>query len=568
MFQAILLLLAVVRIAQCETCDIVIYSATPAGCSAAWIAAKQTPKMQVCLIEPSQFLGGMMTAGGIGLRDTDNFTSVFGDSRSFAYQWAKLNQEHYKTSQLVLQPDMVVGNASLYTLLNSISSNPIAIFLSQPLSEDPDAVQFTGGRIESITTYRSGDPSAKTLWTAKVFIDASYDGDLIVGGKLSYTFGRESRSQYNETLAGIQPFNTFQNFLTPVDPFYPNGSVIPYVTPGVLPPVGSADEVNMPYSYRACLTKEKSNQLPFFPPVGYNSDDFLLLQRYLESFNISDGPAIELIAGIYEYKNYPAGSSRPMKYDLCEGGHGTKGQVSPFTTDQPEINNGYVQASRAGKMVIADRVRYFVQGFMYYLSSDPRVPAHTKLTTNEYGYCLDTKAYFGSSCFPPQLYVREGVRVIGDFVSNYNNVIKGKCESDAISTSSWTIDIHPMRRVAVPASHIGPFPPSEYTAYNEGQVGFQSFRGSGPVWEVKYAIMLPKRAEVTNLLVPVCVSVTHVVFGSIRVEPTFLQIGQAAGAAAWLAARDGVAVHDVSLTELQQLQRDNGVDPHFGHTCP
>jgi hypothetical protein len=459
-----------------------------------------------------------------------------------------------------------VGNASLYHLLNSISENPLQIFLNEPLSESAGAVRKENGRIVAITTTNSHGSS--TTWTGKVFIDASYDGDIVLAGDIAYTYGRESRSKYNESLAGIQPFNHFQNFLNPVDPFYSNGSVIPYISPGVLPPVGSGDDVNMPYSYRPCLTQEKSNQVPFFAPEGYNRDDFLLLQRYIESFNKTGGPAINDLVGIYEYKDFPAESGRPMKYDLCEGGHGPKGQTSPFTTDQPEINNGYVPASRAGRVVIAARVRYYVQGFMHYVSTDAAVPAATRASAAAYGYCKDTLPYFGPSCFPPQLYVREGVRIVGDYVSHYNNVIRGRCEPDAISTSSWTIDIHPMRRVAVPASEIGPFPSSQFTAYNEGQVGFEHFTGNGSVWEIKYAIMLPRRADATNLLVPVCVSVSHVVFGSIRVEPTFLQIGQAAGAAAWLAARDGVAVHDVSIAELQQMQHDNGVDPHYGHKCP
>lgn len=578
-YSAVVLLLLIVSPQPCtsmaaaskEDCDILVYSATPAGCSAAYTAARlSSPAFRVCLVEPSAYLGGMMTAGGIGLRDTDDFASVFGDARSFASQWAELNRRHYAATKPVLQPDMVVGNASLYTLLLSLPpSNALRIVLEQPLAELPGAVVKVGTRITQITTVAAGSqPPRYTTWTARVFIDASYDGDVVMAANVSYTSGREPRSAYNETLAGVQPFTHFQNFLSPVDPLYANGSVVPYVTPGSLPPEGAGDDVNMPYSYRPCLTRDPRNQVPFYPPPAYDPADFVLLQRYLGSFNASAGPAVEEVAGIYEYKNYPAGPSRPMRYDLCEGGKGPQGQTSPVTTDQPEINNGYVPASRAGKAAIAARVRYYVQGFMYYLSTDPRVPSHTRNTTNAYGYCKDTQPFFGPAAFPPQLYVREGVRLVGDFVSTYNNVVRGRCEPDAISTSSWTIDIHPMRRVAVPASRIGPFPDTEMTAYNEGQMGFLHFPGNGSVWEVRYAIMLPKRAEASNLLVPVCVSVTHVVFGSIRVEPTFLQLGQAAGAAAWLAARDGVAVHEVSIAELQALQRAGGVDPHYGHTCP
>jgi hypothetical protein len=337
-------------------CDIIVYGATPAGCAAAYIAALQdNPRASVCLLEPSAFLGGMMTAGGIGLRDTANFSSIFGDPRAFASQWAKLNAEHYGAKEYVLQPDVVVGNRSLWTLLLSVP-NKIRIFLEEELAEMPGSVGKEGSRLVNITTVNAAR-GVTTTWRAAVFVDASYDGDLVMWGNITYTYGRESRMQYGEALAGVQPFNHFQNFLVPVDPTYANGSVLPYVSADSLPPVGSADTANMPYSYRACLTKEKSNQVPFYAPDGYSADDFVLLQRYLDSFNISSGPDITDLAGIYPYKNYPSGPSREMKYDLCEGGHGPQGQTSPFTTDQPDINAGYVPAPRAGKRLIAQRVR-------------------------------------------------------------------------------------------------------------------------------------------------------------------------------------------------------------------
>lgn len=549
-----------------ETCDILVYAATPAGCAAAVVAANQSnPTLRVCLVEPTLYLGGMLTAGGIGLRDTNDFMSVFGDSRSFAFKWARRNQEFYNASQLVLQPDVVIGNRSLYDVLLSITHNPIYIALNEALVES-GGVEKDGNRIVRITTERNGDPSRRTTWAAKVFIDASYDGDLVMAGNISFTSGRESRAEYGEELAGVQPFNKFQNFLEPLNPFYANGSIIPFVSPHSLPAVGSADDVNMPYSYRPCITNDPANRVPFYAPAGYNKDDFELLRRYVASFK--SPPSIHGIVGVLPYKQYPSSPSRAMRYDLCEGGAGPQGQAAPFTSDQPEINNGYVPASRAGKAAIADRIRSYVQGMMHYLATDPAVPASTRNSTSSFGYCRDTEAYFGPTHFPPLLYVREGVRLVGDFVATFANVIRGRCEHDSIASSSWTIDIHPMRRVVMPASAIGPFPSTQFTAYNEGQVGFQQFSGNGSVWEVRYAVMLPKRSEAVNLLVPVCVSVSHVVFGSVRVEPTFVQIGQAAGAAAWLAVRDGVAVQDVNIAALQIIQRNNGVDPHYGHYCP
>ncbi len=354
------------------TCDIVIYGGTPAGCAAAFVAASQTaPRAHVCLVEPSPYLGGMLTAGGIGLRDTADFASVFGSPASFASRWAKANADHYNTSQYVLQPDVVVGNASLWAVLHSVApSNPISIYLNEGLVEDPHAaVTRDGTAITSITTaappnLNPTDPTdpiptttiPTTTWHAKVFLDATYEGDLIRASNVSHTYGREARASYNESLAGVQPFNHFQNFLTPVDPFYPGTrTVLPYVSADTLPPIGSADTALMPYSFRACLTRDPATRVPFFPPDNYTSNDFEFLQRYIASFNATGGPDITQLVGVLPYMHYP--TTLPLKYDLCEGGAGPEHQTSPFTTDQPDINAGYVTASYRQRLEIAQRVR-------------------------------------------------------------------------------------------------------------------------------------------------------------------------------------------------------------------
>ena len=322
----------------------------------------------------------------------------------------------------------------------------------------------------------------------------------------------------------------------------------------------------MPFSYRCCLTRNTSNQLPFTAPDNYNADDFELLRRYVNAFNHTkwpNGPTLSDLVGLYDYGGpvpYPR-SGVNMKIDLCEGGSGDHGQTSPFTTDQPDINDGYVTANRSTRLLIANKIRYYVQGFLYTLVSDSQIPEGTRNNTLSYGLCKDTVPYWGSDAWPTQLYIREGVRLIGDYVATQNNVVRGECTADSIASSAWTIDIHPMRRVVVPAGYAPPY--TTVAAMNEGQVGFQSFPGNGPVWEVRYAVITPKKSEITNLLVPVCNSASHVVYGSIRVEPTFVQIGQAAGAGAYLAIKYNTAVQDVPIAELQNIQRQYGVEPHY-----
>lgn len=554
-----------------QSYDIVVYGATPAGCASAIVASNNTG-LRVALLDVSFHIGGMMVPGGIGLRDTDNFDSAFGNN-SIARQWANLNGIHYGVPY-VLQPDVVVGNASLYTLLQS-TNGTIDIYPSTGLLEDSafgPIVTKTGTVINSISTVDTSSSFHETnpvitVWSAKQFIDASYDGDLAVAAGCSYTYGRESKDTYNESLAGIQPFNTFQNILTPLDPYnHTTGEILPYIETEPLPPIGSADTKLMPFSYRCCLTRNTSNQVAFTPPPNYNADDFEILRRYVNAFNHTKwptGPTLGDLVGLYDYGGpipYPF-SGVNMKIDLCEGGSGDHGQTSPITTDQPDINDGYVTANRSTRAIIANTIRYYVQGFLYTLATDKSIPQGTRNSTNTYGLCKDSIPFWGSDAWPTQLYIREGVRIIGDYVATQNNVIRGECTVDSIASSAWTIDIHPMRRVVVPAGYAPPY--STTTAMNEGQVGFQSFPGSGPVWEVRYALLTPKRTEVTNLLVPVCNSASHVVYGSIRVEPTFLQIGQAAGIGSYLAIKYNTAVQDVPINELQTIQRQYGVEPHY-----
>jgi hypothetical protein len=514
----------------------------------------------------------MMVPGGIGLRDTDNFDSAFGNG-SFTRFWADLNGKAYGVPY-VLQPDVVVGNASLYALLATVPN--VDVFPSTGLYEGAGAVLKTGAVITTIytvdTTSLSAPPAGTTAWTAQVFVDASYDGDLVVAAGVSYTYGRESRDEYNEPLAGVQPYNHFQNIMPALDPYnHTTGAILPYIETAPLPPVGSADTKLMPFSYRACLTKNASNMLPFPRPPSYNADDFEILRRYVAQFNATKfptGPTLNDLVGVYDYGGpvpYPRGGAG-MKYDMCEGGSGNEGQTSPITTDQPDINDGYVPGTRAQRAAIASQIAYYVQGFMYTLANDPGIPEGTRNSTASHGLCADAVPYWGPAAWPTQLYIREGVRMVSDYVATQNNVVKGECHSDAVSSSAWTIDIHPMRR-AVVAAGTGPY--TAVSAMNEGQVGFQSFPGNGSVWEVRYGIMTPKRSEATNLLVPTCNSATHVVYGSIRVEPTFAAMGQAAGGAAYLAIRDKVAVQDVPIAELQALQRANGVEPHYpAGRCP
>eukprot|EP01119_Soliformovum_irregulare_P021407 TRINITY_DN7121_c0_g1_i1.p1 TRINITY_DN7121_c0_g1~~TRINITY_DN7121_c0_g1_i1.p1 ORF type:complete len:556 (-),score=123.72 TRINITY_DN7121_c0_g1_i1:147-1625(-) len=481
----------------------------------------------------------MSVAGGIGLRDLGHVGSLNGTG----WKWTMLNADHYKVDYPVYQPDMYVGEANFLKLLREHSN--IDLFLNSPLLDDAKSVIKSGTAIQAIVTANSTD---MIRWNAAIFIDASYEGDLARFAGASYTYGRESHAQFNEELAGVRPRDWTGNFLEK----YPSSALkngtselVPYVIKGPMATVGTADDKMMGYSYRLCITNKVSNQAPFPKPEGYNPDDFILLQRYIdtlvESKKFVDGPPLHFMVDVLDYRSYPYHD----KWDMCDS------TGSAFTSDVINLNRGYVTASQTEREKIAKDHYYYIAGMLTYLSTDPRVPAYTRRNTLSWGLCKDQWPSNGH--WPPQLYVREGLRIVGDVVFTQHDLIGGKCKSDSIAVGSWPIDVHVVQRIAVEGSD-----GRGTIADNEGQI-VSGIYGSGGVYDIPYSIMLPKRSQTSNLLVPVCHSATHIAYGSLRVEPTFIQLGQAAGTAAYVALRDKIKhVADVDVSHIQeQLIKDD-----------
>eukprot|EP00042_Codosiga_hollandica_P031151 m.186536 g.186536 ORF g.186536 m.186536 type:complete len:554 (-) comp53563_c0_seq1:120-1781(-) len=508
--------------------DIVIYGGTPAGIAAAVAAAVAGPSsMKVAIVTPDDYIGGMTTAGGIGLRDIGDLDTVL--NGSFAYNWAMLNAQHYAVNYPVWQPDNYVGNQSYWTILGQYSDK-IEVHLNQPLIFEDVSVIMEGTTIKSIATGTSLASAA--WWNATVFMDVSYDADLVLQSGCDYTFGRESRDTYNESYAGVQPYTTFGQFIVDVDPTFSNGSLFNYVAPGPLAPEGSADQHMMAYSYRLCITTNTSNQAPFAEPLGYNAADFSLLQAYITAKTAASGspPLFDYLVGAYAYRSYPRD-----KTDLCDSND------AAVTSDAVGLNVGYVTTNRTLRALIAQRVKYYVQGYVYYLANDPQVPAATQASIRAYGLCKDEWPENGH--WPLQMYIREGVRLIGDLVVTQNDIVGGKCRNDSIGLGSWTDDIHVVQRVAVAG------PTGQLEALNEGEM-MAPYYGSGN-FPLPYALLLPKASQATNFLVPVANSISHAAIGGVREEPEYIALGTAAGIAAVLAIQSDVSVQDVDLASLQ-----------------
>ena len=513
--------------------DVIVFAATPAGLAAS-LAAKAAGAQKVLLLEPTAHVGGVASPGGIGLRDcADNRVRT---NNATQYQWGMRNAKFYGVDQPVWQPDNWVGEQSF---LDMLKESGVELRLKTTFVEGSDGIQTTADSndLRRITGIKleSGE-----LLRSKYVIDASYEGELMrSSGYVTYTFGRESQQQYNESLGGVTNKSVGQ-FKYPVNPYHSdNITLLKWIQdqPDPRKRLGAADDNLMAYSFRACLTKDKNNIVPFAPPPGYDPADFELQRRYLLS-ELKAGKDPQRPWHNFPYSGYP--SSKAMKFDACCG-------QSPVGIDAVGLAVGYANGTRAQRKEIIDKHHYYVQGIMWFWASDPAVPKNIRDEMNSYGLCKDE--WPDNDHFPLQLYIREAARIVGDKVFTQNDRVPytemEKCYRDSIGIGSWAFDIHEMERVAVKNESGQPI------AYNEGLTSYDS--GGIVLFDIPYYVVLPQRKEMVNLAVPNCPSASHVAFSALRVEPTLWQLGQAAGTAAGVAIQHGgdMALQDIDHQELQ-----------------
>lgn len=500
----------------------------------------------MALIEPTPYVGGMAGPGGIGLRDIGNLDVI----NSTALEWAMLNAAYYKSSGPVWQPDHYVGNTSFWTMLSRYSN--LDVLLNERLVENT-GVTVTSGRVtELITAGPDGTSPSKTVYKVGYVVDASYEGDVMRFAGVGHTIGRESRAQYNESDAGIIA-GSANAFEEAVPATWSNGSLLNWVQdlPDPRTRVGEADDNVMAYSFRLCLTTRPDNRLNISAPPGYTTEAFELSRRYIQLL-LAAGKSLQSPWGNLPYRSYPPGD----KFDACCG-------AGPVGIDAAGLARGYSNGTYAEREAIKQQHRFYVQGLAYFWTQDPNsgVPAETQRSMQAYGLCKDEWAE--NEHYPPQLYVREAARMVGDQVYTQNDRLysggPGGCREDSIGCGAWGFDIHQMERVPVATvDAAGPL------AYNEGLTS--PGQGGNVIFDLPYWLLLPKRAEVTNLLVPNCPSVTHVAFAALREEPTLWQMGQAAGTAAAIAASSStqpVVLQDLDTSALQASLLNQGIIYHW-----
>lgn len=470
-----------------QNVDVCIYGATSAGVIAAYTAKKEGKS--VLLIEPTHRIGGL-SAGGLGMTDIGKVSIIQGLSLDFYKRVGKEYGQQEPAFKFEPKVALKVYNDYLHeanvTLLDAYRLKK---------------VKKRGNVIESITLEDSDFPTKPSRITvyAKVFIDCSYEGDLMAKAGVSYTVGRESNSQYGETYNGLQ-MREYHQFPDGVDPYKekgnPKSGLLYGILKGKMGPAGIGDKEVQAYNFRITLTSDPTNMIPITKPENYDPSRYELLirQKELEPWNG--------IADVFGWDLMPNN-----KTDLNNRGG--------LSTDMIGENWDYPEASYKKRDKIWKAHLDYTKGFLYFLGHDERIPEKIRNELLAWGYPKDE--YQDNDHFTPKLYIRESRRMIGRMVMTQHHCQGNKVEDDYVGWAAYTMDSHNCGRYVVNGM-----------VKNEGDV---EIRIPGP-YNVSYRAITPKEEEASNLLVPVCLSASHIAYGSIRMEPVFMVLGESAAIAA------------------------------------
>ena len=490
-----------------EQIDVCIYGATSAGVIAAYTAKKMGKS--VLLIEPGTHLGGM-TSGGLGYTDIGNKYAITGLSRDF---YRRIGQHYGKFEQWTFEPHV----AKMY-LQKYLNEAGVKVLYQHRVID----VKKTGNKITSMVLESSSQPDAKTNQTisAKVFMDCTYEGDLMAKSGVSYVTGREANKDYNETINGVQLMKGHQ-LPDGMDPYKtpgkPESGLLWGVSNATLDANGTGDKSVQAYNYRICLTSDPKNTVPITKPDGYNPDHYELLARLIQK-----QPERKTLNDYFIWSKMPNN-----KTDI--------NNRNGFSTDMIGMNYDYPDGNyKTRERIIRDHEIY-TKGLLYFFGHDPRVPNELRESMLKWGYPKDE--YTDSGNWSPQLYVREARRMVGQYVMTQANCESKEVVKDGVGMAAYGMDSHNCQRIVVNGM-----------VKNEGNVEVHGF---GP-YPVSYGSIVPKEIECANLLVPVCLSATHIAYGSIRMEPVFMVLAQSAAVAAVMAIDKKTTVQKVDVTSLQQ----------------
>ncbi len=509
------------------TADVIIYGGTSAAITAA-VEVVQSGK-SVIVVSPAKHIGGL-TSNGLGYTDTGNKSVIGGLAREFYHRvW-----QHYNDSAAWnWQKQSEFGNRGQGTVAmdgenrtmwifephvaeqvfeDFVNENNITVLRDEWLDREK-GVKKSDSKIISFTTL-----SGKTF-KGKIFIDATYEGDLMATAGVSYHVGRESTATYNEKWNGVQT-GVFQHghfFKSKISPYKipgnPSSGLLSLISPDPLGEYGSADNRIQAYCFRTCMTNLPENRLPFPKPENYDPTQYELLVRV---FNTGRKDWFNKFDGIPNRKT-------------DTNNHG------PFSSDYIGMNYDYPEASYEKRKEIIREHKDYQMGLLWFVANDPRVPEDIRTKMATWGLAKDEFTDNGN--WPHQIYVREARRMMGEYITTENDVLLKREVPRPVGMGSYAMDSHNVQRYVTPEGYV----------QNEGDIGV-----SPPApYSVSYGSIIPKKEECSNLLVPVCVSASHIAYGSIRMEPVFMILGQSASVAACLAIENNCSVLDVQYEDLK-----------------
>ncbi|KPL59233.1 FAD-dependent oxidoreductase [Rossellomorea vietnamensis] len=491
--------------------DLIVYGATPAGITCAIQAKKMG--LTVAIAEFGRHIGGM-TASGLGATDFGAKEAIGGLSREF---YKRIGEYYGKEEQWMFEPKAA---SSVFT--DWLKEYEIPVYLNQ----HPEKVVMQDRKIKRIIMEDG------MVFEGRYFVDAGYEGDIMARADVSYAVGREGNGAYNETYNGVRFGEPHHKFEVRVDPYVLEGDPESGLLHGVTEPEertldnGQGDHRIQAYNFRICLTNDPDRRTPFPKPPSYDPEKYSLLLRYIQ-------------AGVWDAMNL---------HIMLPNGKSDLNNHGAVSTDYIGMNHEWPDAGyETRERIFQEHVNYDL-GMLYFLSHDERVPESIRKEVGEWGLPEDEFPETGH--WPPQLYIREARRMVSDYVMTDRNCLGQIKVEDSIGLASYQMDSHHCRRVVIDGKCV-----------NEGDVEI-------PIspYPVSYRSVRPKADECTNLLVPVCLSSSHIAYGSIRMEPVFMIIGQSVGAAVSLAFHGAGPVQDVDYDKLKEELLNAGQVLEWGST--
>lgn len=494
-----------------QSAHVIVYGSTPGGFCAAIAAAREGA--DVILLEPTRHVGGVNT-GGLSFSDSNQ--TVRSTVMGLFDEWHRRIEADYQKRGVELPYDVSVKDASKWTYEPHVAAK-----ITNEMLDEAGVKVLTERVLKSVKKEDASIQEVVTSqgrFTARTFIDATYEGDLMAAAGVSWTIGREGREKYDESLAGRQ----FPKGRMQIDGFDAEGNPLPLITATEAGPVEAGDDRVMVYSFRLCLTKDPANRVPFPAPANYDPARFEIVRRYFA----------------WEKRPHLLWDLYPLPGNKFDANNGIGKQ---FSMGLVGGCNGWSEADAEERQQMWEEHKQYTLAMYHFLTTDPAVPDHLRKEMAELGLCKDEFPEYAH--WSPQLYVREGRRMQGMYVLTENDILRNPEKDDPIVVSSFPIDSHDVQRIATKDGYV----------VNEGTIFPVRMprRRNGYPYHIPYRSILPKQNECDNLLVPVALSCTHVAISSVRVEPTWMILGQSAGIAAAMAAKLHAPVQSLDYPKLR-----------------